>query len=74
MKPEIYARELEKAIRAKCYDCCGHSRTLARECRAQSSCPLWPYRNNGAGRTAKAEAAEERGLAGQLSLFEEMSV
>lgn len=32
---------LERAIRAKCLDCCGGMRNEVRDCKLQH-CPLWP--------------------------------
>ena len=41
------AQTLERAIRAKCLDCCGGLRNEVRDCKL-SYCPLWPYRGAGA--------------------------
>lgn len=72
MKASEYAKALEKTIRAKCADCCGRSKALVKRCDMEY-CPLWPYRNNGSGSMAEKEkAAGERGLEGQINLFEEV--
>lgn len=69
MKASEYAKALEKAIREKCVDCCGHSRALVRDCRLRY-CPLWPYRMNNSG-SLKLVSGEAGGkLAGQVGLSE----
>ena len=70
--PAAYARTLEKAIRAKCLDCCGGMRSEVRGCNVKY-CPLWPFRSSGTGSILEKEKpSEASGLEGQISLFEEM--
>ena len=54
------AEELMRAIRAKCLDCSGGSKSMVKGCRVPE-CPLWNYR------TAEAQARRQR-VKGQLFL------
>lgn len=77
-------REYERAMRAKCLDCCGGMRSEVRGC-GITTCPLWPYRGagsaDGGGGAASASAGGRAGslrrvagdgaeLAGQMDLSE----
>lgn len=64
---------LERAIRAKCLDCCGGMRNEVRDCKLQY-CPLWPYRSAGgavrspAAANAAADSATSSVLSGQMNI------
>ncbi|MBR2798967.1 MAG: hypothetical protein IKE17_14670 [Clostridia bacterium] len=64
---------LERAIRAKCLDCCGGMRNEVRDCKLQY-CPLWPYRGAGgevcfpAAVNAAADGAASGVLSGQMNI------
>ena len=62
------ARELQRAIRAKCLECCGGMRGEVRGCRI-TGCALWPYRMAGAEAVA-APPARETGIDGQMNIAE----
>ena len=71
-KGSAYARSLERAIRAKCLDCCGGSRAEVRGCGIKY-CSLWPYRtaNDGASGESRSPAKESAGtdtLSGQMNI------
>ncbi len=52
------------AIRAKCLDCSGGSRSVVEECLI-NDCPLYPYRS-----VSAVNDQEEEQMEGQISMFD----
>ena len=74
MKRGDYIRALEKAIRAKCLDCCGGMRKVAEVCNMRG-CPLWEFRrvNAAGGQPGDGGARrEDAPMAGQMGIQEIM--
>lgn len=57
-----------RAIRLKCWDCCGRSDEEIYKCTCKDTCILWPYRTGKNPYLAKKKLSEEqkRGLAERL--------
>ena len=54
-----YQKNPEKAIRAKCIDCCGGMMSMVQDC-GIPSCPIYPFRSGKNPFRTKKEMSEEQ--------------
>lgn len=60
-------KSVQKAIKAKCLDCCAFQRDEVKLC-TSNSCPLWPFRNGKNPYKAKKVLTEEQKEANRARL------